>query len=157
VSVTSSAWCRSQVIRLALPSPADDDAGPRATRSTWPSRLPVGSDVTEPALTEELITAAMAKADRRVCVGSDRCFALPHRLEDARAGCTAKGRCKVGWIVSKGGRESWDVWLEVSTGLVKLIAQAGARVDDACPVVLGAARDQGPLAGLDLCRPGSLA
>jgi hypothetical protein len=88
--------------------------------------LPVGSDVTEPALTEELITAAMAKADRRVCVGSDRCFALPHRLEDARETCTAKGRCTVGWIVSKGGRESWDVWLEVSTGLVKLIAQADA-------------------------------
>jgi hypothetical protein len=43
-----------------------------------------------------------------------------------RETCTAKGRCKVGWIVSKGGRESWDVWLEVSTGLVKLIAQAGA-------------------------------
>jgi hypothetical protein len=28
--------------------------------------------------------------------------------------------------VSKGGRESWDVWLEVSTGLVKLIRQADA-------------------------------
>ena len=46
--------------------------------------------------------------------------------EDARATCTPKGRCKVGWIVSKGGRESFDVWLEVSTGLVKLIRQAEA-------------------------------
>ncbi len=36
----------------------------------------------------------------------------------------AMGRCKVGWIVSRGGRESWDVWLEVSTGLVKLIARS---------------------------------
>jgi hypothetical protein len=28
---------------------------------------------------------------------------------------------KVGWIVSRGGRESHDVWLEVATGLVTLI------------------------------------
>jgi hypothetical protein len=73
-----------------------------------------------------MIAAAMAKADARVCVGSDRCYALPHRLEDARASCTPKGRCKIGWIVSRGGRESWDVWLEVSTGLVTRIPQADA-------------------------------
>jgi len=66
------------------------------------------------------------QADRRVCVGSDRCFAFPDRLEDARATCTPKGRCKVGWIVSRGGRESFDVWLKVSTGLVKVIRQADA-------------------------------
>jgi hypothetical protein len=77
-------------------------------------------------LTEELLAAAMAKASARVCVGSDRCYAFPDRLEDARASCTPKGRCKIGWIVSKGGRESWDVGLEVSTGLVKLIRQADA-------------------------------
>ena len=77
-------------------------------------------------LTEEMITAAMAKAVARVCVGSDRCYAFPHRLEDVRETCTPKGQCKVGWIVSKGGRESHDVWLEVSTGLVKLIREATA-------------------------------
>jgi hypothetical protein len=64
---------------------------------------------TRAELTEEMIAAAMAKANKRVCVGSDRCFALPHLLADARASCTPKGRCKVGWIVSRGGRESWDV------------------------------------------------
>jgi hypothetical protein len=80
----------------------------------------------EPELTDEMIATAMAKADARVSVGSDRCFALPHRLEDARETCTPKGRCTVGWIVSQGGRESWDVWLEVSTGLVKLIRRANA-------------------------------
>jgi hypothetical protein len=80
----------------------------------------------EVGLTEELITAAMAKADKRVCVGNDRCFALPHLLADARQTCTPKGRCKVGWIVSQGGRESFDVWLEVATGLVKLVAQVEA-------------------------------
>ena len=79
-----------------------------------------------PDLTEEMIETAMAKADRRVCVGSDRCFALPHLLQDARQTCTSKGRCKVGWIVSRGGRESFDVWLEVSTVLVKLDRQLDA-------------------------------
>ena len=63
----------------------------------------------ESELTEELIATAMAKADTRVCVGSDRCFAFPDLLVDARQTCTPKGRCKVGWIVSRGGRESWDV------------------------------------------------
>jgi hypothetical protein len=75
-------------------------------------------------LTDALIAAAMAKADARVCVGSDRCYAFPDRLEDALKTCTPKGRCKVGWTVSKGGRESYDVWLEVRTGLVTLITQA---------------------------------
>jgi hypothetical protein len=82
-----------------------------------PSELP---------LTEELIAEAMAKADARVCVGSDRCYAFPDRLEEARESCTLRGRCKGGWIVSRGGRESWNVWLDVRTGLVKLIAQANA-------------------------------
>ena len=81
-------------------------------------------NVTKAELTEEMISAAMTKADRRVCVGSDRCFTLPYRLTDARETCTPKGRCKVGWIVTRGGRESFDVWLEVSTELVKLIPQA---------------------------------
>jgi hypothetical protein len=79
-----------------------------------------------PDLTEELISAAIAKAEARVCVGSDRCYAVPDRLEDARQICTPTGRCKVGWFVSRGGRESWDVWREVSTRLIKLIAQTKA-------------------------------
>lgn len=78
-------------------------------------------------LTEAMIAAAMAKADKRVCIGSDRCFALRDPLEEAHKTCTPKGRCKVGGtrrvIIGRGGRESWDVWLEVSTGLVKLIRQ----------------------------------
>ena len=66
------------------------------------------------------------KADARVCVGSDRCYALPHWLEDARGTCTPKGQCKVGWILRMSGHESWDVWLEVRTGLVKLVPQTDA-------------------------------
>ena len=82
--------------------------------------------MTTPELTEEMIETAMAKADARVCVGNPRCFALPDPVYAARETCTAKGRCKVGWVVSQGGLESWDVWLEVSTGLVKLIRQIHA-------------------------------
>ena len=83
--------------------------------------------MTAPELTEEMIVAAMAKADARVCVpGDNRCYAFPYGVEGARATCTPKGRCKVGWVVRKSGRESWDVWLEVATGLVKLIPQADA-------------------------------
>jgi hypothetical protein len=80
----------------------------------------------EGELTEAMIETAIVKADARVCVGADRCYAFPHRLDDALASCTPKGRCKVGWAVTKGGRESFDVWLGVSTGLVKLIAQTKA-------------------------------
>jgi hypothetical protein len=86
----------------------------------------VGRDMADPDLTEEQIATAMAKTDRRVWVGSDACFALPHRLEDALASCTPKGRCMVGRIVIRGGRESWDVRLEVNTWLVTLILQAKA-------------------------------
>jgi hypothetical protein len=77
-------------------------------------------------LTQEILAAAMAKADARVCGSAPRCYAFPDPLVEARETCTPKGRCKVGWIVRSGGRESWDVWVEVSTGLVKLIPQANA-------------------------------
>jgi hypothetical protein len=75
-------------------------------------------------LTDEQIAAAMAKAEAQTCTGTDRCYALPSDVETARARCTPQGRCRVGLIVSQGGRESFDVWLEVSTGLVKLVPQA---------------------------------
>ena len=78
-------------------------------------------------LTEELIAAAMAKADARVCLlGDTRCYAFPYDLAGAQATCTPKGRCMVGWIVRASGREAWDVWVEISTGLVKLIPQKNA-------------------------------
>jgi hypothetical protein len=73
--------------------------------------------MTGPDLTAAMITAAMAKAEARVCVGSDRCYALPSDIETDRARCTSDDRCRVGLIVSLGGRESHVVWLEVGTGL----------------------------------------
>ena len=62
--------------------------------------------MTDPDLSEAMIAAAMAKAETRVCIGSDRCYSLPSDVETAGARCTADGRCRVGLIVSKGGRES---------------------------------------------------
>ena len=79
-----------------------------------------------PELTEEMTEAAMVKAEGRVCVGGDRCYALASDGGTARARCTPKGRCRVGVIVGRGGQESFDVWLEVSTGLVKLIRRSDA-------------------------------
>jgi hypothetical protein len=77
-------------------------------------------------LTEAMITAAMAKAEARVCVGNNHCHAFPDRLEDALASCTLNGRCRVGWILRMSGHESWDVWLEVGSGLVMLVLKAHA-------------------------------
>ena len=56
-------------------------------------------------LTEEMIIEAMAKADKRVCAGSNRCYVLPHRLEDARASCTTEGTLQ-GRGHPKGHRQS---------------------------------------------------
>jgi len=69
------------------------------------------------ALTEERIAEAMARAEKVACrPGNGRCYALPDSVTDARASCTPKGRCKIGWIVARSGRESWDVWLDLHTG-----------------------------------------
>jgi hypothetical protein len=69
-----------------------------------------------PELTEDLIAAAMARAEKVACRGEGRCFAMPHIVPDALASCTPKGRCTVGWIVTNGGRDAYDVWLDLHTG-----------------------------------------
>jgi hypothetical protein len=67
-------------------------------------------------LTEELIAEGMARAEKVACRPDDhRCYPLPNRLEDAQASCTPTSRCRIGWIVTDSGRESWDVWLDVHT------------------------------------------
>jgi hypothetical protein len=33
---------------------------------------------------------------------------------------------RIGWILRMSGHESWDVWLEVSSGLVVLVLKAHA-------------------------------
>jgi hypothetical protein len=78
-----------------------------------------------PERSEKVIAEAMARAEKVACrPGDGRCYAFPDRLVDALATCTPKGRCKVGWIISKGGRESWDVWLDLETGEGRLWRQA---------------------------------
>jgi hypothetical protein len=67
-------------------------------------------------LTEDLTAEAMARAEKVACRGDGRCFALPRLLQDTLASCTPKGRCNVGWIVTNGGRDAYDVWLDVQTG-----------------------------------------
>jgi hypothetical protein len=80
--------------------------------------------VTGPELTEDMITAAMARAGKVACrPGGGRCYALPDSVEVARATCTPKGRCKVGWIIAEGGRSSFDVWLDLHTGEGRLRRQ----------------------------------
>ena len=74
------------------------------------------ADIAE-KLTQEMIDEGMARAEKVVCrPGDGRSYAFPDRLVDALATCTPKGRCKVGWVVSKGARESWHVWLDLHTG-----------------------------------------
>jgi hypothetical protein len=77
-----------------------------------------------PELTEDMIAGAMARAEKVACrPGDDRCYSLPYDVESARASCTPKGRCKVGWIVANSGRDSWDVWLDLHTGEGRLRRQ----------------------------------
>ena len=68
-------------------------------------------------LTQEMIADAMARAEKVACrPGDDCCYPFPDKLEDARASCTLKGRCRIGWIVANSGRDGWDVWLDVPAG-----------------------------------------
>ena len=75
-------------------------------------------------LTQEMIDEGMARAEKVACApGDDRCYPFPDPLALARASCTPKGRCQIGLIVANGGRDSWDVWLDVHTGEGRLRRQ----------------------------------
>ena len=83
--------------------------------------------MTSPVLTQEKRDDAMARAEQVACApGDSRCYAFPDPLDDARATCTPKGRCKIGWIVKDGGRTSWDVWLDLHPGEGRLRKQEDA-------------------------------
>jgi hypothetical protein len=90
--------------------------------------------VTEPALTEAMIATAMAKADARVCVGADRCFVFPDRLEDARKTCTPKGAAR--WGAPEGSS---------SVGAGARAGTCGSRWGHASRVGKGATRQAGGL------------
>ena len=66
----------------------------------------------------------MARVEKAACRGAGRCFAMTHILPDALASCSAQrapegtmhggGTRRV--IVTNGGRDAYDVWLDVQTG-----------------------------------------
>jgi hypothetical protein len=70
------------------------------------------------AVADRLVFDAFVERALEPCLlpGNDRCYAFTDPIEEARASCTPKGRCRIGWIVANSGRESWDVWLDVQTG-----------------------------------------
>ena len=73
--------------------------------------------MTDHMLTQEMIDKGMARADKVACPpGDQRCYPLCSSLTWARESCTPKGRCHIGWITANGGRDSWDVWLDIHTG-----------------------------------------
>jgi hypothetical protein len=80
--------------------------------------------MTAPELTQAMIAEAMARAEKAACGPLDpRCFVFPDPVERAREACTPKGHCKIDWIVANGGRDSWDVWIDVNTGEGRLRRQ----------------------------------
>jgi hypothetical protein len=82
--------------------------------------------MTDLKLTQAMIDDGMARAERAACTpGDGRCYVFPDPLDEARQTCTPKGRCLSGWIVANGGRDSWDVWLDVHSGQGRLRRRQG--------------------------------
>jgi hypothetical protein len=87
-------------------------------------------------LTEERIAEGMARVEKVACrPGEGRCYAFPDPVEDARASCTPKGRCKIGWIVSNGGadrlrRHTPETTLSTARGVEQPRRRRGRREDN---------------------------
>jgi hypothetical protein len=90
----------------------------------------------------------MARAERVACRPADtRCYPFPNPLDVARASCTPKGRCRIGWIVANSGRDSWDVWLDLHTGEGRLRRRRNERrhiPQIVLPALLGQPERDGP-------------
>ena len=76
-------------------------------------------------VTQEMIVEGTVRVEKGACSpGDDRCYPLPDPLDEVRASCTPKGRCRIGGarmgIVADAGRDSWDVWLNGHTGAGRL-------------------------------------
>jgi hypothetical protein len=75
-------------------------------------------------LTEDVITEAMARAEKVACrPGDQRCWPFPYDVASALATRTPRGRVKIGWIAADAGRTAWDVWLDLHTGEGRLRRQ----------------------------------
>lgn len=73
-----------------------------------------------PELTQTLIAETMERTEARHCPRNERCFVFPHPLEEARARCDAHHRCRVGWMLRDAGRESFEILLDLTTGMARL-------------------------------------
>lgn len=59
----------------------------------------------------------MRRAHNAACSPVDnRCYDFADSSQDAKVSCTPKGRFKIGWICANGGRDYWDIWLDLNTG-----------------------------------------
>src|SRR5688572_26352028 len=86
----------------------------------------------DPELTDELIAEAMARAETVECrPGDDRCYPFPDPVADARASCTPKGWCRIGWIEGNTGRDSWDV---CSTCTLARVGCGVGQTEASCPL-----------------------
>ena len=63
----------------------------RLTRYRCAELMMLVTAVTTLELTEAMITRTMTKGDARVCAGTERYYAFPDRLADARQTCSPKG------------------------------------------------------------------
>jgi hypothetical protein len=67
-------------------------------------------------LTDEVIAAVVARAERAYCPpGDGRCYGFPDAAAQARTTCTPEGRCVIGWVVRDAGRDSRDVWVDLAS------------------------------------------
>ena len=70
-----------------------------------------------PILSDDLIDAALRRAEREVCApGDPRCYGFAYPVEEALHSLTPDGWCRVGWVSGRGGRDDWDVWFHADTG-----------------------------------------
>jgi hypothetical protein len=75
-------------------------------------------------LTQELVADGTARAETVVrAPGDDRCYSFRGRIEDVQASWMPQGRRRFGWILANGGRENWDVWLDLHSGEGRLRRQ----------------------------------
>ena len=79
-----------------------------------------------PILSDDLIDAALRRAEREVCApGDPRCYGFPFTVEDSLDSMTPDGWCRIGWVAGRGGRDTWEAWFHLDTGAVRT-AQEGA-------------------------------
>lgn len=68
-------------------------------------------------LTQDMLTAAIAWAEKALCLFlNECCFVLPDRLEAARYICDCRGRSEICRAITNGGRNAFDLLLDLRSG-----------------------------------------